>query len=69
MANCFFYLVISTSFVVGTLIGIGVGIFTIKQPTKNICPTCKKETEEQNQLKEDWEDQQKRLQINSNFKF
>lgn len=59
MDNCFFYLVISISFVVGTLIGMGVGIFTIKQPTKNICPICKRETEEQNQLKEDWEDQQK----------
>lgn len=59
MDNCFFYLVISISFVVGTLIGIGVGIFTIKQPTENLCPRCSNETEEEIQLKQDWVDQQK----------
>ena len=58
----------SLSWIVVILIGFIVGGITTlillalvreTKPTKNLCPRCKEETEEENQLKKDWADQQK----------
>lgn len=47
-------------FVVGVIAGIViVALLTSNKATKNLCPRCQTETEEERQLKQDWEQQQK----------
>lgn len=46
--------------VVGALIGIAaIALLQSNKPTKNLCPRCSNETEEERQLKQDWVEQQK----------
>lgn len=45
-----------TGIVVGT---VGIVALRDNKPTKNLCPRCKNETEEERQLKKEWEEQQK----------
>jgi gas vesicle protein len=52
------------SFVIGVIVGAIMGIVALSllqanKPTKNLCPRCSNETEEERQLKKIWEEQQK----------
>lgn len=52
------------SFIIGVVVGTIIGVFAIgllqaNKPTKNLCPKCSNETEEEKQLKKNWEEQQK----------
>ena len=52
------------SFVIGVIVGAITGIVTLSllqanRPTENLCPKCFNRTEEENQLKQTWEEQQK----------
>ena len=47
-------------FVVGVIAGIVIlALLTSNKATKNLCPRCQNKTEEERQLKQDWENQQK----------
>jgi uncharacterized membrane-anchored protein YhcB (DUF1043 family) len=60
MASLPWFLVFSIGIVVGVLLGIVViALAQSNKPTTNLCPKCKKETEEENQLKQEWAEQQK----------
>lgn len=60
MANLPWFLILFIGIVVGVLIGIAlVALMQANKTTENLCPRCKNETEEEKQLKQDWEEQQK----------
>jgi gas vesicle protein len=60
MASLPWPLVLFIGIVVGALLGIAVvAISSGNKTTKNLCPRCKNETEEERQLKQEWEEQQK----------
>lgn len=60
MANLPWFLILFIGIVVGVLIGIAlVALVQGNKATKNLCPKCQNETEEERQLKQDWEEQQK----------
>ena len=60
MANFPWFSMLLIGFVVGVLMGIVlVGLLQGNRETTNLCPRCQNETEEERQLKKDWEDQQK----------
>jgi hypothetical protein len=57
-------LTVSVVFLIGIVVGGLLGIVAIalmksNKPTENLCPRCSSETEEERQLKQDWENQQK----------
>lgn len=60
MASLPWILVLLIGFIVGVLIGIAiVALLQGNKDTANLCPRCQNETEEERQLKKDWENQQK----------
>jgi uncharacterized membrane-anchored protein YhcB (DUF1043 family) len=60
MASFSWFLVLFIGVVVGFLLGvIVIALVSSNKPTKNLCPRCQNETEEERQLKQDWEQQQK----------
>jgi hypothetical protein len=60
MASIPWPLVLFIGVVVGSLLGIAiVAVAAGNKATKNLCPRCKNETEEERQLKKEWEEQQK----------
>ena len=60
MANIPWPFILFIGIVVGALLGIAtVALAQSNKATKNLCPRCKNETEEERQLKQDWEEQQK----------
>jgi gas vesicle protein len=60
MASLPWPLVLFIGVVVGSLLGIAVvALASSNKATKNLCPRCKNETEEEKQLKQEWAEQQK----------
>jgi hypothetical protein len=60
MASLPWFVIAIIGIIVGTLLGIAVvALASANKTTENICPRCKNETEEERQLKQDWEKQQK----------
>lgn len=60
MANFPWFVVFIFGIVVGTLIGIAtVALIQSNKETENLCPRCQNETEEEKQLRQNWEEQQK----------
>jgi uncharacterized membrane-anchored protein YhcB (DUF1043 family) len=60
MDNLLCYLLILLGIIVGAMIGIiTIALLKSNSPTQNLCPRCLNETEEERQLKEQWEEQQK----------
>lgn len=60
MASLPWFLILFIGIVVGVLIGITlVALLQSNKTIGNLCPRCKNETEEERQLKQDWEEQQK----------
>lgn len=60
MASLPWLLVLFIGVVVGSLLGIAVvALVSSNKATKNLCPRCKNETEEEKQLKQEWAEQQK----------
>ena len=52
------------NFIIGVVVGAIIGIVALSlikanKPTQNLCPRCSNETEEERQLKQNWEEQQK----------
>jgi gas vesicle protein len=60
MASLPWFIVLLIGIVVGGLLGIlAIALVRSSQSTKNLCPRCSNETEEERQLKQDWAEQQK----------
>jgi len=60
MDNLQWYLLILLGIIVGAMIGIiTIALLKSNNPTQNLCLRCLNETEEERQLKEQWEEQQK----------
>jgi xanthine/uracil permease len=60
MDNVQWYLLILLGIIVGAMIAIVlVALLQSNNPTKNLCPRCENETEEERQLKQQWTEQQK----------
>jgi gas vesicle protein len=60
MASLPWIVVLLIGIVVGALLGIAtVALAQSNKATENLCPRCKNETEEERQLKQEWENQQK----------
>lgn len=60
MANIHWIGTLLIGFVVGVLFGVVIlALLQANKETRNLCPRCKNETEEEKQLKQDWAEQQK----------
>lgn len=60
MASLPWYGTLLIGIVVGVLVGfVLLALVQGNKATKNLCPRCQNETEEERQLKKDWEEQQK----------
>jgi hypothetical protein len=60
MASLPWFIVLLIGIVVGGLLGIvAIALMKSNKPTENLCPRCSNETEEEKQLKQNWEEQQK----------
>ncbi len=60
MDNVQWYLLILLGIIVGAMIAIvAIALLQSNKPTKNLCPRCENETEEERQLKQQWTEQQK----------
>jgi hypothetical protein len=60
MANLPWSLVLLIGIVVGTLLAIAaIALSKGNSKTSSFCPRCKNETEEERQIRQDWEQQQK----------
>lgn len=60
MASLPWFATLLIGIVVGVLLGIvAIALLQSNKATENLCPRCKNETEEERQLKQDWQEQQK----------
>jgi hypothetical protein len=60
MASLPWFAILLIGIVVGVLLGIvAIALLQSNKATENLCPRCKNETEEERQLKQDWQEQQK----------
>lgn len=60
MGNVQWYLLIMLGIIVGAMIAIVlIALLRSNNPIQNLCPRCLNETEEERQLKQQWEEQQK----------
>lgn len=60
MASLPWFATLLIGIVVGVLLGIvAIALLQSNKATKNLCPRCKNETEEERQLKQEWAEQQK----------
>jgi gas vesicle protein len=60
MASLPWFIGLLLGIVVGGLLGIvALALIKSNKATENLCPRCKNETEEEKQLKQNWEEQQK----------